>query len=943
MIQRDYTDAPALDYTFLRKKGIELIQQLSGSNWTDFNLHDPGVTILEILCYAITDLAYRTRFPLADLLAGSDGTINAEAHSFIPPERILSSAPLSINDFRKLIIDEVDEVTNVWLEPVQSSFAGGYIKGKFRVVIQADAWRYRQADTDEEKEVLEKNIISKIKSLLADYRNVAEDWDQIIILKPQKIEVSAQVSVSKMAIPEEVLAQIYFRIEQALNPRIRFFSEPELLSRGYKIEDVYAGPLLKHGILPDEALQPIRKEVDKADLIMGISELADVIHTRTLGLWEVGSPEDNGQPVILKPDHYPLLEFDPGSPGITLYYGDLPVPIKPSVFNSMLNRLHDTFRKDFIRDVHNANIQKREEGTYRRLQSYTSLQNLFPAIYRIGSEGVERDSPPLRKAQVHQLKAYLLFFEQVLADYAVQLANLDNLFSADINPSSAHTYFFQPLYSVPHVAMLIKAFTSQSGQPWESFTNDKQNAYAEGLRELTETDGTYRLRKHRLLDHLLSRFNLKPDNYPVILFEQLYLQGVSAGRVNEELAWKATLLKQVQPFTYYRLRGGRYGEGNEEKERPGFDTNMRLLLHIRSDRQRLSDVITLHSPTSGHEKPVTPDRKETDQTVEYKGEKLKIAVGNVDNGEVSSFYFPQQSARFFEWGINADNYRIVPGDDGRQYILYKNPAESTWRIVLRYDKEPDAQEGLRHIIGTVTNLSILSEGFHVVEHLLLAPPFDAAVFGFGFYDSRSNVLLRQRSRVSFADREDVVRQISSLAENTEMHEALDWLLRLSDLCLITDPDAVAGQPEQYLSSGTLKSMEPVALSMLYLRIRTNLSLFTKEGSQSQARFRYTVLHWDDSVIEETFFSSQVTVVFPSWPLRFQQEGFRRFAEMTFRAHLPVHIQVNFLWLPVSRMTRFENFFSGWQEAVKTGNPGSQRLELLLFIPFLRDELKKRKP
>ena len=27
--------------------------------WTDTNAHDPGVTVLEVICYAITDLQYR--------------------------------------------------------------------------------------------------------------------------------------------------------------------------------------------------------------------------------------------------------------------------------------------------------------------------------------------------------------------------------------------------------------------------------------------------------------------------------------------------------------------------------------------------------------------------------------------------------------------------------------------------------------------------------------------------------------------------------------------------------------------------------------------------------------------------------------------------------------------------------------------------------------------
>ena len=52
----------AEDYRLLRAQGMDYIQCLSSKVWTDHNLHDPGITTLEVLCYALTDLAYRTAF-----------------------------------------------------------------------------------------------------------------------------------------------------------------------------------------------------------------------------------------------------------------------------------------------------------------------------------------------------------------------------------------------------------------------------------------------------------------------------------------------------------------------------------------------------------------------------------------------------------------------------------------------------------------------------------------------------------------------------------------------------------------------------------------------------------------------------------------------------------------------------------------------------------------
>src|SRR5215475_234438 len=93
---------PAMDYAFLRQEGIRHLERLAGQIWTDFNAHDPGITILEQLCYAITDLATRINYAIPDLL-----TRNGEStyDSLFGPAQVLTTRPVTINDLRKLVID----------------------------------------------------------------------------------------------------------------------------------------------------------------------------------------------------------------------------------------------------------------------------------------------------------------------------------------------------------------------------------------------------------------------------------------------------------------------------------------------------------------------------------------------------------------------------------------------------------------------------------------------------------------------------------------------------------------------------------------------------------------------------------------------------------------------------------------------------------------------
>lgn len=107
---------PAEDYNALRKQGIDGIAALGSDIWTDYNFSDPGVTILEAVAYAITDLAYRTGFDVKDLLAPETLTGDTWKQVFYTARQILHNSPLTIDDYRKLIID-VKGVRNAWLTP----------------------------------------------------------------------------------------------------------------------------------------------------------------------------------------------------------------------------------------------------------------------------------------------------------------------------------------------------------------------------------------------------------------------------------------------------------------------------------------------------------------------------------------------------------------------------------------------------------------------------------------------------------------------------------------------------------------------------------------------------------------------------------------------------------------------------------------------------------
>jgi hypothetical protein len=91
-ITLDPSPHPALSYAGLRAEALELLGRLCGDQWSDFNSHDPGITILEQLCFALTELAYRSQWSIEDLLASAGSDWQPAA------QEILSGDPVTRDD-----------------------------------------------------------------------------------------------------------------------------------------------------------------------------------------------------------------------------------------------------------------------------------------------------------------------------------------------------------------------------------------------------------------------------------------------------------------------------------------------------------------------------------------------------------------------------------------------------------------------------------------------------------------------------------------------------------------------------------------------------------------------------------------------------------------------------------------------------------------------------
>lgn len=470
-----------MDYALLRQEGIRQLERMTGGQWTDFNTHDPGITLLEQLCYALSDLGYRAGYEIPDLLA--DGGADPYQSLHLPAE-ILTSHPVTPADLRRLVLD-VEGVKNAWVEPATADALQPYylpvereirlapkdiasdpvrLRGLYRVLIEAS--EHSQGT----------QVRARVARRLHQNRPLCEDFAEITVLEPQLIQVEATVEITPVDDPAALLNEIGRAIADEISPPIPFATLSQLLDAGISVDAMFEGPRLEHGFLSDEVLANAtrRTVIHTSDLMRAITDIAAVRAVSRIRVSTGGAKEEWSLPV--DPDRVPRMNFDASV--ITLMSaGRVIAQAKPARAPAAPRGAGDS-------------ALAVPAGRDRNVGAYTSVQQHLPTLYGVGEVGLPDSATPARKAQARQLAAYLMFFDQLLASAFAQLAHVKDLFS---HGDGTRTYFTQVL--------------DQPGLRLEEIRalDDGHRARLSDLVETPEEVASLE-RKHRFLNHLLARF-----------------------------------------------------------------------------------------------------------------------------------------------------------------------------------------------------------------------------------------------------------------------------------------------------------------------------------------------------------------------------------------------------------------------------------------------------
>ncbi|MFK7797333.1 MAG: hypothetical protein AB8E82_07755, partial [Aureispira sp.] len=502
--------AKTLEREQLKEVWLEFMQQLSGDIWTDYNAHDPGITIMEQLCDSLSKINKRATTPIQNLLNSQSRKKREEINNaFYDAVEILPTNPVTKEDYRIMIIDRVQYVKNAWVEPVRDNLQG--IKGLYRILLQIDESARNGATIE--------RIKHEVFSLFTQHRNLCEDIESIQVLDIEKIEIFADIDIRPEAIAEEILADILFKLEEHLNPSIQFYTLEDLIDRGYSVDEAFDGPQPVHGIIRKEDLRGMTQEVYVSKLIEIIQGIEGVRRITYFRVDKNGIPVDSDV-IPIRQNTYPVLNMDTiderfsdsADYPIQFFRGALNYELDLNTSNQLLYSLYARYKKGYQMKMLYHEKDYPSTITLKEVERYDSLQNSLPLTYGVNKFGLPDFAKATRErvAMIKQLRGYLLFFEQTFSNYLAQLANVRKLFSIDKDVD--RTYYTNVPNTIPGIYDLIYNPTVNSlVNKEEDHSLDKAQKRAlelfnEKVAKIARSFDPYIDRRNRFLDHLLARF-----------------------------------------------------------------------------------------------------------------------------------------------------------------------------------------------------------------------------------------------------------------------------------------------------------------------------------------------------------------------------------------------------------------------------------------------------
>lgn len=549
-------------------------------------------------------------------------------------------------------------------------------------------------------------LMAETRQKLMANRNLCEDFLNIRTVPIEDVAICADLDVENDADLEDIQAQVYHEIQLYFSPPIQAYTLKELLDQGLQTDEIFEGPILDHGFIKDEELNDSKLGacIYASDIINILMDIPGVLAVKNLMMTQY---DESGNRMALNrkwtlnitDGHKPRLAIRKSK--FLLFKSEIPFLANIEETEQKLTMLNGlTDRVDLLDHENDLPVP---DGKLRNLQEHYTIQNEFPLTYGIGQKGLplnENLSPEqqnARMAQAKQLKSYLMFFDQLLANYLSQLANIKNLYSW--KEGEDHTYFSQYLNNI----------SSIEGHFEDEFYIDAVKLQGE-IGSLFENEELFQSRRNRFLNHLIARFGEQFSEYAALMHV------VKKSEAPEELIQdKISFLRNYPELSSERGKAFNYTDKNElwnTANVSGFEKRVSRLLGFDDFYRRklecsnFEDLFEIYKDVEGQFR-----------------FRIKTYHGNVLFR--SENYTQEHNAKngvnsVVENGVNDSQYRREVAEDGSFYfnlVAKNNKIIGTSMFHTTASARDKNIEELKYLLQNNCN----EEGIHLVEHLLLRP------------------------------------------------------------------------------------------------------------------------------------------------------------------------------------------------------------------------------
>ena len=382
-------------YTRLQQQTLAEVQRMSGKVWTDYNAHDPGVTLADIANYALAELDYKLGFGVADSLTEAGKPFDAARFGLFPPVDVYTTSPVTVDDYRRMLLATVPGLENadVHCDPETGAYTVRILLSPF-------------------EEGSGEDTVRQVEEAFHSRRNLCERLDKVEIIRPDTLDFEAELEIEPGEDATEVLARIYGRILRYLSGEASLLTPGSCQAEGVSPETWLEGS--------EDALRVVLPEQEDTEheLYKQLRGIKGVSRFRTCYLTKGGIPQTRlSGPYSLR---IPKERKDFGN--IRMCCGRTEARIDPERFLERLEGFHllrgrSLSRKQ--RGKENRSAWSRPAGTGHDVSAHAPIAGDFPDCYRLSPE----------RKQPSSFEAYTRLYDRAIQNGLDELKALPRLLS----------------------------------------------------------------------------------------------------------------------------------------------------------------------------------------------------------------------------------------------------------------------------------------------------------------------------------------------------------------------------------------------------------------------------------------------------------------------------------------------------------------------------------